>query len=295
MFRNRKAWSEKENKYLVENYKFKKVQLMATELGRSISSVETQLKKLRKYGVILYCSQRDKNINRLEYKYHIPIQELLYNYHWIDEKPILYMAKEFEIDRTTVTELMKSFNIPHRTISEDNIRQCKLMTKEERKKRIEKAQEATRATKGIPRPHLRGRNSPNWNGGLQTYVCCQCGEEFKREPSRTVGGFVTCSRKCTYKELSIRLSGENNPLWKGGTKSYRGNDWREASGRAKSRDHYTCQRCGMTENECLINYGFVLHVHHITPYRLTQDNSLVNLVTLCVSCHSYVENHYTTK
>lgn len=53
-------------------------------------------------------------------------------------------------------------------------------------------------------------------------------------------------------------------------------EWRRASEAAMARD-VRCVDCGS---------DYLLVVHHIVSWRLTQDDSLSNLVTLCRSCHS---------
>ena len=37
----------------------------------------------------------------------------------------------------------------------------------------------------------------------------------------------------------------------------------------------------------------MLNIHHIIPYRLTQDNSLENLIPLCRKHHKIVESYFT--
>lgn len=81
-----------------------------------------------------------------------------------------------------------------------------------------------------------------------------------------------------------RLIGENNPRWKGGYEPYYGPDWRGQRRRALKRDDHTCQFCGTTENEREHD------VHHKISYRICKNNKLDNLVTLCRSCHTKVEN-----
>ncbi|WP_445506633.1 HNH endonuclease [Niallia sp. 03190] len=49
---------------------------------------------------------------------------------------------------------------------------------------------------------------------------------------------------------------------------------------ALMRDQYTCQSCG--KNDCR------LEVHHITPRRLKGADSILNLITLCSSCHNQI-------
>lgn len=82
----------------------------------------------------------------------------------------------------------------------------------------------------------------------------------------------------THKKLAKR--GAANPDWKGGKITKRGRNWAEIRLQIIERDGGMCQKCGATEK---------LQVHHIKPYRETQDNSHKNLVTLCVHCHGRVE------
>ena len=68
----------------------------------------------------------------------------------------------------------------------------------------------------------------------------------------------------------------------------------------RERDNYTCQICGMTEEEQLIVVGYELTVHHI-DYNV-QNNKENNLSTLCIACHiktnfdrEYWEEFFKTK
>lgn len=74
--------------------------------------------------------------------------------------------------------------------------------------------------------------------------------------------------------------GEKNPNWKGGKITYRGKGWHGIRKQAIRRDKGRCRRCGSQRQ---------LQVHHIVPYRDSQNNLLENLVTLCASCHMAVE------
>lgn len=51
------------------------------------------------------------------------------------------------------------------------------------------------------------------------------------------------------------------------------------------RDDYTCRNCGVKDST-----GEILIIHHLIPYRETQDDSKKNLVTLCRSCHAKIES-----
>lgn len=83
------------------------------------------------------------------------------------------------------------------------------------------------------------------------------------------------ARNAMYNKL-----GEQNPNWKGGKITYRGAGWQSIRKQAKRRDGNKCVKCSSTKQ---------LEVHHIVPYRFTQDNSLENLITLCHVCHAKAE------
>lgn len=54
------------------------------------------------------------------------------------------------------------------------------------------------------------------------------------------------------------------------------------------RDNYQCQICGMTDEEHLKRWGREITVDHIDGngrYSGTQNNTLENLITLCLICH----------
>jgi len=46
------------------------------------------------------------------------------------------------------------------------------------------------------------------------------------------------------------------------------------------RDNFTCQECGAKET--------MLEAHHIVPKRLKGEDTITNLITLCISCHKKV-------
>lgn len=68
-----------------------------------------------------------------------------------------------------------------------------------------------------------------------------------------------------------------------GLARYRRNyeDWESIRLAVRIRDNFTCQRCGITEEEL----GRALDVHHKNPFLKSEDSSLDNLITLCRSCH----------
>lgn len=82
---------------------------------------------------------------------------------------------------------------------------------------------------------------------------------------------------------------ENHWNWKGGRAGEKERinsiEWKEIRKKVYARDKYTCQVCGKKNPR-------PLQCHHIIPYRITQDNSIENLITLCCSCHVKEEHKY---
>ncbi|MFH1567672.1 MAG: HNH endonuclease [Gemmatimonadota bacterium] len=69
----------------------------------------------------------------------------------------------------------------------------------------------------------------------------------------------------------------------------RGGNWEVQAGSARSRDRYTCQVCGVTEEEL----GRRLDVHHRIPFSRFRSNieanKLEHLVSVCPPCHQQLE------
>jgi hypothetical protein len=61
-------------------------------------------------------------------------------------------------------------------------------------------------------------------------------------------------------------------------------EWKEIREKCFKRDKYTCKRCGKRNSQ-----GKNLSAHHIIPREEEGENILKNLVTLCNSCHDFVE------
>jgi DEAD/DEAH box helicase domain-containing protein len=75
-------------------------------------------------------------------------------------------------------------------------------------------------------------------------------------------------------------------MWSNSPNDY-GSNWQKQRELARARDKYRCQLCGVPEG------SKEHHVHHKIPFRMfettEQANQLVNLITLCMSCHRKVE------
>lgn len=151
----------------------------------------------------------------------------------------------------------------------------------------------SRACKGnYARAYTSGENSWNWSGGKSIVLCAWCGKRMEIWPHKlSESDEHFCNRECMGKWRSRHIRGPNHPRWRGGPVPY-GPLWPIYRAQARARDDYTCQRCGLTEEET----GHELTVHHIRLYRESYDNTLSNLITLCDSfdpenCHGHCEHH----
>lgn len=122
-----------------------------------------------------------------------------------------------------------------------------------------------------------------------TVSCAWCGEVEER-PKSQVYSKSFCSSECLGRYYSEYRSGENHPLWQGGTRKYYGPTWVKMRRKVREKYGYKCIRCGKSREEL----GQNPDVHHIVPIRnfdcFSDGNTLDNLVSLCRSCHRIVEN-----
>lgn len=133
-------------------------------------------------------------------------------------------------------------------------------------------------------PRLKGTLHPRWKPRT-TKRCEHCDTDYELSVSRPFkerGRQRFCSTKCWYDWM--RSAPENSPTYNGGHEPFMGPNWREQARRARARDNYTCQDCG------LVRTRPALDVHHIIPRRTfnrdwERANALPNLITLCKSCH----------
>lgn len=87
------------------------------------------------------------------------------------------------------------------------------------------------------------------------------------------------------RKLSLSKRGKKNHFWKGGvTSAYlqrlSGIEWDEKRKARLKMDGYRCQICGKFTK---------LEVHHIIPWRISHDDSLENLMSVCRPCHLYLD------
>lgn len=144
--------------------------------------------------------------------------------------------------------------------------------------------------------------------------CANCGKEIIRQAYR-MKNHNYCNASCQMQyeyahgrprnpseaihKAASELRGEKRYNWKGGKKEwklkiydfYYNTSWAQLRAKIYERDKWTCQICGV---HCDKKQNRI-QCHHIVPYRINQDNSEGNLITLCVSCHRREEAKYYWK
>jgi len=132
-----------------------------------------------------------------------------------------------------------------------------------------------------------GEESPVWR---RREVSCEwCGDPVQRAPSQ-LSDRNFCSKECQrlWKRETDYNIGANHPNWAGGDIPY-GAGWDRNRRRARERDNYECQFCGLASDAHKLIHGEDLHVHHVVKARLIEEdsdrNALDNLISLCRSCH----------
>lgn len=87
----------------------------------------------------------------------------------------------------------------------------------------------------------------------------------------------------TKAKIRSKLCGSQSPLWRGGFSRKYSNEFNsELRELIRQRDNFTCQLCGVPQQECLNP----LCVHHIDYNKYNPMPH--NLISLCKSCHSRV-------
>lgn len=112
--------------------------------------------------------------------------------------------------------------------------------------------------------------------------CKVCGKPVKRAAA------IFCSVKCR----NAGYRGENVYNYVG--EEFRKDAytvdyafWYERANEIRERDK-VCQHCEKTPQD----NGRALDVHHLIPYRVSQDNSPDNLIALCRVCHKKADHDY---
>ena len=105
-------------------------------------------------------------------------------------------------------------------------------------------------------------------------ICKNCDKSFTIckttiKQSNSSGNY--CSRSCYISKITTGLTKNKN-------------GFRTISNKIR-KENPMCALCG-TKNK--------IHIHHIEPYRYTQNNNLDNLIPLCIRHHKVVEHQTET-
>ncbi len=99
-------------------------------------------------------------------------------------------------------------------------------------------------------------------------VCMHCSNKFSicKSVLKTNASGHYCSTDCYHSSMRVGVMKHKNGF------------------RGIVRKHFPkpqqCAKCGIKDR---------IHIHHIVPFRYTQNNDLSNLIPLCISCHKSVE------
>ena len=193
------------------------------------------------------------------------------------------IIKLYKIDRNSLHEIGKIYNVSHSTIwrllknkgIESNfIRDritlcidCKVNKIDYRHKRCHECYWIY-TRKNNP---LLGRKRPEHSNNMIG----------KKNPM-----FGCIRPKSWRKEHSKRMLKDNNPMWKNGISKlpYAFSFSNKLKNKIRKRDNYTCQNCGITNEEHLIRLKKSITIHNIDYDKMNSNE--YNLITLCQGCNS---------
>jgi hypothetical protein len=146
-----------------------------------------------------------------------------------------------------------------------------------------------RIWQSIPENNLnfgnKGKEAFNFKHGKYCgkHYCIDCKKEISsRNDSKRCH---SCENKRKYKEGILNNKGSNSGRWLNGLSrepySFEFDDILKEE--IRKRDNYICQNCSITEEEHLIVFGKVLHIHHIDYNKKNCKED--NLITVCNNCN----------
>lgn len=110
--------------------------------------------------------------------------------------------------------------------------------------------------------------------------------ENNPERRKTTGGIFSITAQ--------QRTGEKHPNYRGGAVDYglSASAMERLRDAVRSRDHFQCTCCGISNTDYKQQHNRQLDIHHIIPYRYSHDNSLNNLRTVCLACHRQLEKEF---
>jgi len=138
---------------------------------------------------------------------------------------------------------------------------------------------------------LTGDNHPMWS--RIKLECDYCGDTFHAKPHHADQRRF-CSQECDGAWKSENLFGPDHPNWRHGKslidvvrRSIGDRSFRSISKEVRQSAGVKCEMCGYRSQ----NGGEDLDAHHIVPIYAGGTNGRYNLMSLCRSCHSKVEQY----
>lgn len=215
-----------------------------------------------------------------------PDRELIVQKYVVEDKSLKLTAKELGMGRTTLSRYLKRYKI-------------------EKRDRYE-----------LHKKIFSGKNNPAFKYSITKKFLIKEYIENKLSPEK-VAELVGCDsgviiRNLKYYGIPIRtmkeslkglFNGSKNPNYIDGRSyvvSYPTEFNDTLKDKIRQRDNYTCQNCGMVEEEHLVVFGCNLHTHHIDYYK--ENCKETNLIALCNGCNtranfnrSYWQEFFLTK
>jgi len=236
-----------------------------------------------------------KSLQRLKRKSRIMNEKDIVELYTKNNKSLRQIAKIYDVDHHQIKRILLKNNIKISKRKSSNINNkicpvCK--TKFTTYKSVDKKFCCTKCqyqarTLGITKRKVSKPYVVKKSKYKEEKICLFCSNKYISSIKKQ----KYCSSICFHKSRKVEMKGNKNPSYVDGRsknkKCYRGENWEEIRKEVYERDYWTCQKCKV---HC--DKTHKIQAHHKIPYKISKDNSLDNLVTLCVSCHKIVEEEY---
>ena len=261
-------WTKEQLDFLRENYIYKSLTELERDLGIGASVIRRKAVKMK------LVAKKNQTV-RIEHEFGMPLCDLLRILHLEQDMSVNQMAKKMQVSRLWINQKMEECGIVWRGQSDAGRLKWSKMTTKERKAQTEAAHK---------------RTSDLWQDGEHPFQkWAENNPEIAKETRR----------RAALKLVEVREANGNNAMkgkvgplhhgWKGEKDEYhrirstvKGNWWVNRK-KALERDNFTCQQCGVNEENAIID------VHHIVELRAGGTNLVSNLICYCRSCHMLVE------
>jgi len=239
-------------------------------------------------------------------------KEMLFDLYWKQKKTLIEVGKTLSCSLRKVNYFMRKYKIQRRKAGPIKKEEKKLFCKskdckneittgsksgyckscavkeryknyDERKKQSERMKVRDKSIYS----HIKGKEHHSYTTGitLVKHYCVDCLE-------KDIFTEITCQAErcvdCARELHSRNFSGENHPNYIDGrsNEEYPKEFNDKLKEQIRERDNYTCQKCGMIEEEHKTLFNQVLLVHHIDFNKKNCKEE--NLTVLCCRCNSEV-------